>query len=196
MRREERRSASAAAPSTNAYAGLDFGLRPPPRRAPATIESRDVNASVRQRQRVNPRNLARCVTWPGDRAQATAQGTSQGEANRAATGEDLKRDPAGERASASHRPTAAIVARTRSCLWREPSAQRWASVPLAEHGEPERSAGESCWACRGLAEAERAALGERAVSRARGAGAQRRRIVLGVPWPGGSRTRSAGRACR
>jgi hypothetical protein len=37
--------------------------------------------------------------------------------------------------------------------------------------------------------------GKRAVSRACRAGAQRRYAVLGVPWPGGSRSRSAGRAC-
>jgi hypothetical protein len=35
-------------------------------------------------------------------------------------------------------------------------------VPLAEHAGPERSAGTPCWACRGLAGADRAALDERA----------------------------------
>jgi hypothetical protein len=47
----------------------------------------------------------------------------------------------------------------------ESIAQRWASVPLAYHGGPERSAGAPCWACGGLAGAERTALGEHAFCR-------------------------------
>jgi hypothetical protein len=47
----------------------------------------------------------------------------------------------------------------RTVAWREPSEQRWASVPSAERGVPKRSAGAPCWACRGLAGAERAAPG-------------------------------------
>jgi hypothetical protein len=160
-RSAEWRSASAAAPSTNAFAGLDSGLRLPPTRVHEAIDSRDVNAAVRQHQRVNPR------IWLGARPGRWIERTRRlkGHVKAKRTAQRLSWTLNGTpQASARARAIALPRRSTRAlAVASGVSRARWASVPLAEHGEPARSA---------------------------------RRVVLGVPWPGGSRTRSAGRACR